>query len=63
MEFSDFKRNFERVDMCHLSAEAMTGKGKRKWQAIVNDGKWQKGATAGGCRNFPGETHPHYSKN
>ncbi|XP_030855129.1 calpain-9-like isoform X2 [Strongylocentrotus purpuratus] len=53
MEFSDFKRNFERVDMCHLSAEAMTGKGKRKWQAIVNDGKWQKGATAGGCRNFP----------
>lgn len=53
MEFRDFKRHFERVDICHLSAESMTGKGKKKWISICQDGRWQKGATAGGCRNFP----------
>ena len=57
MEFRDFKRHFERVDMCHLGPESMTGKGKRKWEAVSQDGKWQRGASAGGCRNYPGEKH------
>ncbi|XP_041468634.1 calpain-A-like isoform X3 [Lytechinus variegatus] len=53
MEFSDFMRYYDRVDICHLGADTMTGKKKKKWQVTSHDGKWQRGCTAGGCRNFP----------
>ncbi|XP_072170100.1 calpain-9-like isoform X1 [Diadema setosum] len=56
MEFRDFKRHYDRVDMCHLGADTLTGKtGKRKkkWECSLHKGRWQRGASAGGCRNFP----------
>ena len=54
MAFHDFKRQFDRVDVCHLDPESMAKPGKKKWVANYTHGRWQKGASAGGCRNFPG---------
>lgn len=53
MSFSDFKRQYDRVDVCHLDPESMSKPGKKKWVANYTHARWQKGATAGGCRNFP----------
>ncbi|XP_072031112.1 calpain-9-like isoform X3 [Amphiura filiformis] len=53
MAFHDFKRHYDRVDVCHLDPESMSKPGKKKWVANYTHGRWQKGATAGGCRNFP----------
>eukprot|EP00058_Branchiostoma_floridae_P005388 XP_002590876.1 hypothetical protein BRAFLDRAFT_129583 [Branchiostoma floridae] len=57
MDFEDWRTNFTRLEICNLPPDAMQEddpkKKKMKWVTSLQEGKWQKGATAGGCRNFP----------
>ncbi|XP_022086070.1 calpain-B-like isoform X2 [Acanthaster planci] len=55
MEYTDFIREYNRVDICHLDpTKAPGGKRKsKKWVTNEIDGRWQKHTSAGGCRNFP----------
>lgn len=55
MQYEDFIQEFTRVDVCNLSPASMRGtRGNKKWIENIQQGRWQKGASAGGCRNFPG---------
>uniref|UniRef100_A0A8C6UZV0 Calpain-1 catalytic subunit n=1 Tax=Neogobius melanostomus TaxID=47308 RepID=A0A8C6UZV0_9GOBI len=42
MSFSEFLREFSRLEICNLTADL---------QPVP--GEWRRGSTAGGCRNFP----------
>ena len=35
-----------------LSPDSTTSSEKKSWEMRKETGKWQKGVTAGGCRNF-----------
>lgn len=56
MEFEDFKRNYDKVEICNMTPDALSDDTKRHWEVSVFEGNWIRGATAGGCRNFIGET-------
>ncbi|TDG99655.1 hypothetical protein EPR50_G00196020 [Perca flavescens] len=53
MSFSDFLREFSRLELCNLTADALDNSQLKKWSSSVYSGEWRKGSTAGGCRNFP----------
>uniref|UniRef100_A0A671TMZ0 Calpain 9 n=1 Tax=Sparus aurata TaxID=8175 RepID=A0A671TMZ0_SPAAU len=52
MEFEDFKKNYDKVEICNMTPDALTDNTKRHWEVSVFEGNWIRGATAGGCRNF-----------
>ncbi|CAN9510744.1 unnamed protein product [Ophioblennius macclurei] len=52
MEFDDFKRNYDKVEICNMTPDALTDNTKRHWEVEVLDGSWIRGSTAGGCRNY-----------
>lgn len=52
MEFEDFKANYDKVEICNLSPDALTDDTKKKWSVNIFEGSWIRGSTAGGCRNF-----------
>ncbi|XP_070710779.1 calpain-1 catalytic subunit [Pempheris klunzingeri] len=53
MSFSDFLREFSRLELCNLTADALQNSQLKKWSSSLYQGEWRKGSTAGGCRNFP----------
>lgn len=55
MEFDDFKANYDRVEICNMTPDALTENTKRHWEVNMFEGSWIRGSTAGGCRNFIGE--------
>uniref|UniRef100_A0AAY4AAV8 Calpain 9 n=1 Tax=Denticeps clupeoides TaxID=299321 RepID=A0AAY4AAV8_9TELE len=52
MEFEDFKANYDRVEICNLSPDALTDDTSKAWETNLFEGSWIRGTTAGGCRNF-----------
>lgn len=53
MSFAEFQKNFERLEICNLSPDALEDMdGSHKWESSVFEGSWIKGSTAGGCRNY-----------
>uniref|UniRef100_A0A8C4HH91 Calpain-1 catalytic subunit n=1 Tax=Dicentrarchus labrax TaxID=13489 RepID=A0A8C4HH91_DICLA len=53
MSFSDFLREFSRLELCNLTADALQNTQMKKWSSSLYQGEWRRGSTAGGCRNFP----------
>ncbi|KAM9317025.1 calpain-9 [Gastrophryne carolinensis] len=52
MKFDDFKRYFDKVEICNLTPDALDDDTEHKWEVTVHQGSWIRGSTAGGCRNF-----------
>uniref|UniRef100_A0A4W6G8E2 Calpain 9 n=1 Tax=Lates calcarifer TaxID=8187 RepID=A0A4W6G8E2_LATCA len=52
MEFEDFKRNYDKVEICNMTPDSLTDDTKRQWEVSMFEGNWIRGSTAGGCRNF-----------
>ncbi|XP_070590037.1 calpain-9 isoform X2 [Erythrolamprus reginae] len=52
MKFEDFLSNFEKVEICNLTPDALEDSAAHKWEVSIHQGSWVRGATAGGCRNF-----------
>lgn len=64
MDFEDFLRYFDRVEICNLSPDPLddTEASKRGWQVSTIDGEWVKGSTSGGCIDYMESfwTNPQY---
>lgn len=56
MEFEDFKRNYSRVEICNMTPDSLTDSTQRHWEVNMLEGRWIRGSTAGGCRNYIGES-------
>jgi len=55
MTYMDFIRTFTHLEVVHLDSETARDEpsmqGKNRWNMRFYSGAWQKGVTAGGCRN------------
>ena len=58
MTYMDFIRTFTHLEVVHLDSETARDEpsmqGKNRWNMRFYSGAWQKGVTAGGCRNNSG---------
>uniref|UniRef100_UPI00398EA668 calpain-9 n=1 Tax=Pristiophorus japonicus TaxID=55135 RepID=UPI00398EA668 len=52
MAFDDFKRHYDKVEVCNLTPDSLDEDAVHKWEVTTFEGVWSKGCTAGGCRNF-----------
>ncbi|KAG7164597.1 Calpain-C-like, partial [Homarus americanus] len=61
MAYSDFVRTFSQLEVIHLDGETSRDepslRHKTPWTSRVYQGAWQRGVTAGGCRNNPDTFH------
>ncbi|XP_059215469.1 calpain-2 catalytic subunit-like [Centropristis striata] len=53
MSFSDFLRQYSRLEICNLTPDALTGDEFKKWAESEFEETWRRGVSAGGCRNYP----------
>uniref|UniRef100_A0A8C1DFK8 Calpain 2, (m/II) large subunit a n=1 Tax=Cyprinus carpio carpio TaxID=630221 RepID=A0A8C1DFK8_CYPCA len=53
MSFSEFVRQYSRLEICTLTPDTLTSDSVNHWSACKFDGTWRRGSTAGGCRNHP----------
>lgn len=59
LSFKDWKENFTRLEICNLTPEPLHeegtgskfGKQVKHWEAVMFEGTWVRGISAGGCRN------------
>ncbi|KAK7827166.1 hypothetical protein U0070_019962 [Myodes glareolus] len=62
MSFSDFLKQFSRLEICNLSPDSLSSEEVHKWNMVLFNGRWTRGSTAGGCQNYPGTywTNPQF---
>ncbi|CAN0540449.1 unnamed protein product [Rangifer tarandus platyrhynchus] len=62
MSYNDFIYHFTKLEICNLTADALESDKLQTWTVSVNEGRWVRGCSAGGCRNFPDTfwTNPQY---
>ncbi|XP_038298000.1 calpain-3 isoform X5 [Canis lupus baileyi] len=62
MSYDDFIYHFTKLEICNLTADALESDKLQSWTVSVNEGRWVRGCSAGGCRNFPDTfwTNPQY---
>uniref|UniRef100_A0A3B5KZN6 Calpain-3 n=1 Tax=Xiphophorus couchianus TaxID=32473 RepID=A0A3B5KZN6_9TELE len=62
MSFEDFKKNYTKIEICNMTPDALEDDKIHKWTVSVNEGRWVRGCSAGGCRNYPDTfwTNPQY---
>ncbi|XP_048188851.1 calpain-3 isoform X4 [Perognathus longimembris pacificus] len=62
MSYDDFTYHFTKLEICNLTADALESDKLQAWTVSVNEGRWVRGCSAGGCRNFPDTfwTNPQY---
>ncbi|XP_049632442.1 calpain-8 [Suncus etruscus] len=62
MSFSDFVRQFSRLEICNLSPDSLSSEEVHKWNLVLFNGRWTRGSTAGGCQNYPATywTNPQF---
>ncbi|XP_062067320.1 calpain-8 [Lepus europaeus] len=62
MSFSDFLRQFSRLEICNLSPDSLSSEEMHKWNLVLFNGRWTRGSTAGGCQNYPATywTNPQF---
>ncbi|XP_007908857.2 calpain-3 isoform X5 [Callorhinchus milii] len=53
MSFDDFKKSFTKLEICNLTPDALEDDKLHKWTVSINEGRWLRGCSAGGCRNYP----------
>ncbi|XP_068183429.1 calpain-2 catalytic subunit-like [Antennarius striatus] len=53
MSFSDFLRQYSRLEICNLTPDALTSNEYKKWAESEYEDSWRRGVSAGGCRNYP----------
>lgn len=51
MSFSEFQRQYSRIEICTLTPDAITSDQVKPWSVKNYSGNWRRGSTAGGCRN------------
>ncbi|KFV67903.1 Calpain-8 [Dryobates pubescens] len=52
MAFSDFQKQFTRLEICNLTPDTLTNNEVNKWNLTLFNGQWRRGSTAGGCQNY-----------
>lgn len=61
MSYTDFIKTFTHLEVVHLDSDTSRDEpslhSKYMWQMRLFQGSWQKGVTAGGCRNNPDTFH------
>lgn len=54
MAFSDFVKQFSRLQICDLTPDAFSSNTPHRWNYYQDEGLWSVGSTAGGCNKNPG---------
>ncbi|NXL93231.1 CAN3 protein, partial [Alectura lathami] len=62
ISFEDFMRHFTKLEICNLTPDTLEADKLQTWTVSVNEGRWVRGCSAGGCRNYPETfwTNPQY---
>ncbi|XP_064163436.1 calpain-2 catalytic subunit-like [Anguilla rostrata] len=53
MAYSDFLRQYSKLEICNLTPDTLTSTQVGRWNHCQFEGTWRVGSTAGGCRDNP----------
>ncbi|XP_035247205.1 calpain-2 catalytic subunit-like [Anguilla anguilla] len=52
MAYSDFVKQYSKLEICNLTPDTLTSTQVGRWNHCQFEGTWRVGSTAGGCRNY-----------